>query len=150
MQDKFHSNGAEQFESPCVSFNLRKCSHIVGRIYEREMHDAPVHGPLFGILIAVRKRGSVSITALAKDMGLDRTTLTRNLRPLEEQGFIRIAPLSANRKEVTLLEKGEVALERSLASWRNAQTKVLRELGEDRWERMRKDLAAVMALDERI
>lgn len=136
------------YEACCVSFNLRKSSQVVSRIYAREMQDSPVRGPLFALMMIIRKRGPSSITDLAKEVGLDRTTLTRNLKPLEQRGLVHIEPVSANRKEVSLLPEGEAALTEAVQCWRKAQAKVVDQLGEDRWTRMRSDLAAVMALGQ--
>jgi DNA-binding MarR family transcriptional regulator len=136
------------YQACCVSFNLRKSSQVVSRIYAKEMHDSPVRGPLFALMMIISKRGPATITALAEDVGLDRTTLTRNLKPLEQRGLIRIQQVSSNRKEVSLLPEGELALRCAMESWRRAQAKVVNELGEERWSRMRDDLAAVMALGQ--
>jgi DNA-binding MarR family transcriptional regulator len=135
------------FERSCVAFNLRKCSTVVSRIYQKEMRGAPVKGPLFSLMATISRRGPSTITALAEDIGLDRTTLTRNLRHLEQRGLIRVVRVTASRNEVSLLPKGEVALQESMTSWRRAQEKVLGQLGETRWDRMRKDLRAVMMLE---
>jgi DNA-binding MarR family transcriptional regulator len=153
----FARNGKEQpgkeecrfFETACVSFNLRKSSRIVSRIYAREMADAPIRGPLFSLLASIHKLGPRTITAVAHDLGLDRTTLTRNLKPLRERGLVEIRQVNANRKEIRLRPKGESALRRSLDCWRKAQKRVVDELGEDRWNRLREDLRAVMALGGR-
>jgi DNA-binding MarR family transcriptional regulator len=136
------------YQACCVSFNLRKSSQVVSRIYAKEMHDSPVRGPLFSLMMMIYRRGPASITMLAKEVGLDRTTLTRNLKPLEQRGLIRIEQVTANRKQVSLLPDGEEALHRAIECWRKAQDKVVNELGEERWNRMRDDLAAVMALGQ--
>src|ERR1700722_6501237 len=78
--------------SACVAYNLRKSSRIVSKIYEKEMRGAPVKGPQFSLMIIIARRGSATISGLAKDIGADRTTLTRNLRQLEKKGVIRIDP----------------------------------------------------------
>jgi DNA-binding MarR family transcriptional regulator len=137
------------FEISCVSFNLRKAARIVSRVYQNEMRSAPVKGPLFSLLATISRRGSTSITALANGIGLERTTLTRSLRHLEQRGYIQIRALAANRKEVSVLPAGEAALRVALVFWRLAQDKVVQALGEDRWNRMRADLAAAMTLDRR-
>ena len=145
-------SGAEPavFESACVALNLRKSSHIVSRYYAKQMRDSPVRGPLFSLLAMIRRHGSANITVLARDIGLDRTTLTRNLKQLEQRGFIEVSPAMANKKAVRLLPDGEAALQEALLHWRKTQDKVVSELGEARWKRMRRDLAAVMALGNQI
>jgi DNA-binding MarR family transcriptional regulator len=134
------------FDTCCVAFNLRKTARAVSKIYDQEMRGAPIRGPLFSVLVIISKRRSASISGLANDIGLDRTTLTRNLKPLEKRGLIRIAPGTNRSKDVTLLPKGEAALQESMAYWRKAQEKVVQALGEDRWQRMRHDLSAAMAI----
>ncbi|HWE51923.1 MAG TPA: MarR family winged helix-turn-helix transcriptional regulator [Bryobacteraceae bacterium] len=131
-----------------MAFNLRKSAQVVSRIYAREMQDSPVKGPLFSLMMTINRHGSASITALAHDIGLDRTTLTRNLKPLQQKGLIQISRVTANRKEITLLPEGEAALRTAIGCWRKAQAKVVRRLGEERWDRMRQDLAAVIALSQ--
>jgi DNA-binding MarR family transcriptional regulator len=110
------------------------------------MADAPIRGPLFSLLVTIHKLGPGTITAVAKDLGLDRTTLTRNLKALTERGLIEVRQVTANRKEIHLRPRGEAALRKSVDYWRKAQKRVVDELGEDRWNRMRQDLRAVMAL----
>ncbi len=136
------------FQSCCVSFNLRKSSQVVGRIYAKEMQDSPLCGPLFSLMMVISRQGPATITALAQDIGLDRTTLTRNLKSLEQKGLIQIGRAGANRKEIALLPEGEAALRDAMKCWRKAQAKVVRQLGEERWNRMKEDLAAVMALGQ--
>jgi DNA-binding MarR family transcriptional regulator len=136
------------FETSCVSYNLRKSSHIISRIYAKEMADAPISGPLFGLLASIHKLGPRTITAVAKDLGLDRTTLTRNLKALTQRGLIEVRQVSANHKEIRLRPQGETALRTSLDCWRKAQQRVVDTLGEDRWHRMLEDLKVVMALGQ--
>ncbi len=135
-------------ETPmCVAYNLRKSSRIISKIYEKEMRGAPIHGPQFSLSIIIAKRGTTTITGLARDIGADRTTLTRNLQQLERKGLVRISRGRDHRsKAVTLLPSGEQALLASFAHWKRAQRKVVAALGEDRWQRMLRDLSAVAAL----
>ena len=134
----------------CVAYNLRKASRIASKVYEKEMRGAPVHGPQFSLMIIIAKRGTETITGLARDIGADRTTLTRNLRQLERKGLIRISQGSDNRaKAVALLPDGEKAIRESVRHWKRAQTKVVDALGAERWSRMLGDLAAVAAIAKR-
>ena len=138
-------------ETPtCVAYNLRKSSRIVSKIYEKEMRGAPIHGPQFSLMIMIAKRGPQTITALARDIGADRTTLTRNLRQLERKGVIAISNGKDDRtKSVSILPAGEKALRDSVPYWKRAQTKVVAALGEDRWSRMLSDLSVVSTLATR-
>jgi DNA-binding MarR family transcriptional regulator len=99
-------------------------------------------------MMTIRRTGPATISALAREVGLERTTLTRDLRSLEQRGLIRIRAAEANSKSVVLTKQGEQEVVESLGHWQAAQTRVLQALGAERWERMRSDLAAVMALEQ--
>ena len=137
--------------SRCVAYNLRKAARITSKIYEKEMRAAPVQGPQFSLLVIIAQRGPMTISRLADAIGADRTTLTRNLRQLENKRVIQIAPGGDPRsKQIKVLPKGEAALRASVKYWEKAQRKVLDALGEDRWSRMLRDLSVVSALDQEI
>jgi DNA-binding MarR family transcriptional regulator len=112
------------------------------------MAEAPVRGPLFSIMMTIRKCGPATISALAREVGLERTTLTRDLRSLERRGLIAMRAAGANSKAVTLTAHGEKDLEASVLRWRAAQKRVVDALGAERWQRLRGDLAAVIALEQ--
>jgi len=135
------------FESKCVAFALRKSALTVGRIYSAEMAEAPLRGPLFSLMMTIRRTGPATISALAREVGLERTTLTRDLRSLEQRRLIQISAGGANSKSVVLTKLGEQEVQKSLVHWQAAQARVLEALGTERWKRMRADLAAVMALE---
>ena len=133
--------------SPCVSYNLRKASLIVSKLYAREMRAAPIRGPQYSLMMMISRRENPRISELARAMGADRTTMTRNLEQLQKKGWIRVEPGKDGRtKAVQIAPKGKTALERSIAYWHKAQKRVLKALGDDRWRRMLKDLSALSAL----
>jgi len=131
----------------CVSYNLRKASRIVSKVYTKEMRSAPVRGPQYSLMMMITRLESPAVSELAEHTGADRTTMTRNLGHLEKRGFIRIAQGKDTRsKAVELTPKGKAALKRSVPHWRRAQAKTLELLGEDRWNRMLTDLSALSTL----
>jgi DNA-binding MarR family transcriptional regulator len=134
----------------CVSYNLRKASRIVSKVYTKEMRLAPVRGPQYSLMMMIARRERPTISEIAEHTGADRTTMTRNLGHLEKRGFIRIVQgKNLRSKAVELTPKGKAAIERSVPYWRKAQAKVLELLGEHRWERMLTDLSVLSALAAR-
>ena len=79
---------------------------------------------------------------------MDRTTLTRNLRPLENQGLLRIMPGEddAREREVTLMQPGHEILARAFPLWKNAQQQVKKDLGQSRTDRLLHDLSATVEI----
>jgi DNA-binding MarR family transcriptional regulator len=98
-------------------------------------------------MMMISKRQDPAISELARDMGADRTTMTRNLEQLQKRGFIEITQGKNFRtKAVRVSRHGQAALQRSIAYWQKAQSKVLKTLGQDRWTRMLTDLSALASL----
>ena len=74
------------------------------------------------VLAAVGARGALSIKSLADSLEMDRTTLTRDLRPLEERGYVLLAPERRHRSRMlTLTAAGHAALLEALPLWEDAQ-----------------------------
>lgn len=137
----------EGVPTACVSYNLRKASRIVSKVYAREMRYSPIRGPQYSLMMQIVRRENPRISQLAREVGADRTTMTRNLEQLEKRGFVRVTQGKDMRtKAVQATPKGKAALERSISHWRKAQTKVLKTLGDDRWRRMLDDLSVLGSL----
>ena len=93
------------------------------------------------ILVAAGADDALSITALAKLMGMDRSTLTRNLAPLAREGLIRIGDEGWRRsRTVEITKQGHLRLREALPLWEKAQETLRRKLGVRRWTEIRSDL----------
>jgi DNA-binding MarR family transcriptional regulator len=136
--------------SSCVSYNLRKASRIISKLYAKQMRPAPIRGPQFSLMMMISRQDSPTISELSREIGADRTTMTRNLDQLEKKGFIQVVQGKDMRtKAVEVTPKGKAALERSIAYWQKAQVRTVKALGEDRWERMLEDLSVLEKLASR-
>ncbi len=97
------------------------------------------------VLGATGMLGPLTINRLAEAIVMDRTTLTRNLRPLEKQGLLRIRSGKDRReREVSITKRGQVILAKGYPLWKKAQGKVVKGLGQQRVNRLLKDLSAVV------
>jgi len=87
------------------------------------------------------------MTTLADALAMDRTTLTRNLRPLERRGLVRVTTGDDRRvRIVTLTTRGRTALADALPLWKKAQAQVAEAFGQQRLERMLGEVAALETL----
>jgi DNA-binding MarR family transcriptional regulator len=128
----------------CTSANLRRAARGVTRVFDAAMQPCGIKGTPFTLLVAVGMVGRARLTPLAERLGMDRTTLTRNLKPLVDKGFVRIAPGEDRRSRVvTLTPGGRAALEQALPLWEQAQAKIVAGLGKQRWRGLMADLAAL-------
>lgn len=143
------SNDIAQYLEPahsCVCFNLRKSARAVTQRYEEALKPTGLRATQFSLLVATRLMGSITVSSLAKALVMDRTTLTRNLKPLEKQGLLRISLGRDDRREreITLTGSGQAILAKALPLWQGVQGEVKKELGQARFNRLLHDLSATI------
>ncbi|HEX4265340.1 MAG TPA: MarR family winged helix-turn-helix transcriptional regulator [Verrucomicrobiae bacterium] len=96
------------------------------------------------ILRALDAKNGWSMAELSDWLGMDRTTLLRNLRPLQRDGLARAKGGGrGGLVKLEITEKGRIALTKMLPSWRSAQDKVVAILGKERWAAIISDLDEV-------
>ncbi len=132
----------------CVCFHIRKSARAITQLYEDALRPTGLRATQFSLLVAIRVMGTATINGLAKALVMDRTTLTRNLKPLEKHGFVRIMPGKGDRREreVTLTLTGQEILSEALPLWRTVQESVIEAMGQGRATRLLKDLSATVEL----
>jgi DNA-binding MarR family transcriptional regulator len=109
----------------CVCAGLRRAARAVSRHYEREMRSTGLRGTQFSVLAALANGGATSIGQLANRLGVERTTLTRNLKPLESKRWIKISGSEDGRvRFVAITAKGRGMARAALPAWRAAQESV--------------------------
>lgn len=128
----------------CACQKLRVASRKVTRIYDEALKAAAITPAQFTMLGYIGNSDAVSLTQLAEILGLERTTLTRNLKPLERDGLIDISPQGYRRsRSVSLSNKGLKALEIALPLWHEAQSSLKKQLGSQIWNHIQNDLTKV-------
>lgn len=131
----------------CTCLNLRKASRVVTQLFDQVLQPSGILANQFTLLAALSLAGNVTIKHLAHELVMDRTTLTRNLKPLERDGLIQIEPGQDQRmRVVSLTQKGHAALATALPLWQQAQAKVIEELGRDRWQALLSHLSDAVSL----
>jgi DNA-binding MarR family transcriptional regulator len=133
MEQRERINACAEVAMNCVCFNLRRASRMVTQLFDEVLRPSGLRITQFTLMVAVRLRGSAPIQALADILGTDRTTLTRNLKGLEEAGMVSSSAGTDRRSRlVSLTPKGEQALDETLPLWRQAQQRAVESLGEER------------------
>ena len=133
----------------CTCFNIRRASRSVTEYYDSFLAPSGVRATQFTMLGAAALMGPASVTRLAERLALDRTTLTRNLRVLAEEGLVTISAGKDRRERVVqLTEAGQTAIDRATPLWHKAQSRLIENLGEQRWRRMIEDFADLSDLLE--
>ena len=124
----------------CVCHRTRMAARAVTRLYDDALRSVGLRATQLAVLVAAGADDVVSITALAKLMGMDRSTLTRNLAPLEREGLIRVGNEGWRRsRTVAITKEGRSRIREALPLWQKAQERLRQKLGR-RWAAIRADL----------
>ena len=103
------------------------------------------------ILVSLMGKESWSMADLSDWLGMERTTLVRNLRPLQRDGFVNVGGGGrGNLVELSITAKGRKQVEKLVPAWKSAQSAVVKTLGEKRWAEILSDLeTAALALNKK-
>ena len=136
----------QESQARCACFNLRRAARAVTQFYEGFLQETGLRVTQLSILFASYLTGEVTVSHLADELGMDRTTLTRNLKPLQDQGLISVKQGNDRRtKAITLTLKGKELLIRALPRWKEAQEQLVRRLGRDRFKSLLAELSATVS-----
>jgi len=133
--------------SPCTCQNLRRASLAITRIYDQKLAQSGLTVSQYSLLKHIKRLGPVSVSELASEIRLDRTTLVRNLKPLESEGLvIDTSPPGSRNRQLQLTPEGEKRCETAALHWQEAQTYVEEQLGREKLENLIAILSEVESL----
>jgi DNA-binding MarR family transcriptional regulator len=128
----------------CACVRARRASRALTDLYDAALRPVGLKITQFSVLRTLQRLGPVSISALAAEMALERSTLGRNLLLLKRDGLVRLGDASDMREwSVELTSRAVRLLERALPLWEEAQAKVESRLG-------KKDVATLFDLLARL
>ncbi len=116
----------------CTCFRLRRLTRRVTAVYNRALAPTGIRVTQYSLLSNLRGVAAVPLSQLAETLDMDRTTLTRNLKPLVDAGWLEVQPsaLDARVRLVSLTASGAEQLRAARAPWKRAQEEVNNTIGE--------------------
>ena len=118
----------------CTCFYMRRASRAVTHLYDDIAKPTGLRATQLSILGVLYVLGSKPISQLAEMIVMDRTTMTRDLKPLERRGLVEIKSGEDRRvRVVSLTEKGREVLAKFYPLWKRAQSHFVDGLGQDDW-----------------
>ncbi|WP_313517867.1 MarR family winged helix-turn-helix transcriptional regulator [Pseudomonas sp.] len=124
----------------CLCTQLRRTARGVTRRYDDALAGAGLTTAQFSLLRHLQRLDSPSITDLATAMGLERSTLGRNVRVLEAQGLLELGSAGDQRNRlVVMTAQGRMRLDEAVHAWNGAQAQLTQKFGSEK-------RAALMAL----
>jgi DNA-binding MarR family transcriptional regulator len=135
----------------CTCGELRKAARAITLLYDNAFKSTGLLSTQFNVLQAIYNIDSIRISDLANKLGMDRTTLTRNLSVLERHGFIEIFQGKDQRTRiVTATQKGRSAVSKTILLWNEVQRKVKQEMGENSWRELMQNLGQLVKVTEQL
>lgn len=135
------------YATPCTCTNLRRAARAITYTYDEVLQACGLRVTQYSVLRAISKAGTASITELAEWLSLERTTLARNLKPLEKRGLIQVLPGRDQRvRAVSLTAKGRQVFERAVPLWSRGQDKVRSHLGASRMDALMSILQQIQSM----
>ncbi len=130
----------------CTCFNVRRAARVITQFFDAEVGRHGIRPTQAPVLRALEAKDGWSMAELSEFLGMERTTLVRNLRPLQRDGLIRTKGGGrGGQVQLEITDKGRKVLAKLLPAWRAAQSKVVATLGEERWSAIISDLEQVTA-----
>lgn len=117
----------------CTNFKTRQLSRLLSRHYDAELAKAGLKTTQYSLLTHVLRLGAITPGELARRMGLDASTLTRNLQPLLAAGWLlQEAGADARSRSITITADGREKQAEAARHWKAAQLQVDAALGSER------------------
>jgi len=125
----------------CCCLHFRKITRAITQMYDKYLESTNIRITQFTLLVALASTRAKTLTEIAESLVMDRTTLTRNLKPLEKLELItKVATTDKRTKAYTLTEKGRDTLRLALPLWQQAQRKVKDTFGDSRYQNVASEL----------
>jgi DNA-binding MarR family transcriptional regulator len=142
---RFDMDKFTEMASTCACFQFRKASRSVTQLYDQILAPIGLRSTQVVILVASQVLGPCGFARLARELVMDRSTITRNLQPLVAQGLLKVTgKIGRGGKSVEITPAGQQALANAIPYWDEAQGQLRKHLGQDRWDRVMSDLSDVV------
>ena len=129
----------------CACANLRRATRVVTQVYDAALSPVGIRATQFTLLATLAITGEVALTRLAEELVMDRTTLTRNLKPLIARCLVRVEKARDQRvRHIRLSDDGMQLFQLARPRWGKIQAQLMERLGPARMVSVLDDLNATM------
>ena len=140
---------ADDFACACAT--ARRVARTLTQVYDSALRGSGLEAPQFALLMTLEQKGPCTQAALGQHHALDKTTVSRNVRWLEKQGWVRSATGPDRRaRELQLTPEGRRRLAAATPNWRRAQAQLRSEMTSGEWKAMFSAFASAGAAGERV
>ncbi len=120
----------------CIVANIRAASRAITQFYDAMLKPSGLRITQFTLIAALIESEPISLTRFADVVAMDRTTLARNLAPLEREGWLVVAVDEFNKRQriISTTQEGHQRYQEALKLWQQAQAHMIEHFGTQSWE----------------
>ena len=131
----------------CTCFNLRKAARAVTQAYDEALKPSGLRATQLQVLNVISLKGPAAMSEIANVLVMDRTTLTRNIKPLIDKGLLKsVAGEDRRQRPIAITTKGKQNLKKALPYWQKAQESFSKRLGMKRFAELLSNLEETINL----
>lgn len=114
----------------CLCLRVQRASRAVGRRFDEVLRPLGLNNWQFSLLMVLHQPSPPTVNGLAEELGMDRTTTTKNLKPLERRGLLEIRQdrEDARIRRILLTDAGRVLLAEAARYWQDTNDAVAAKL----------------------
>jgi len=134
-----------QVRDHCLCLHAQRAARVLARRFDDVLRPLGLTNQQFSLLMSLNRPRPPGIGAVAEVLGMDRTTLTAALKPLERRGLARtvVDPDDRRGRNIVLTSDGEELLARAVPVWRDTHAAVEQAMPDVNADQLRHDLAAI-------
>ena len=133
--------------SNCYCANIKRAENKITALYNHHLEKAGITRGQYALLANIERNPGISVSALAETMDLERTTLVRNLKPLEARGLIVDAACKGRSRSLQLSAEGKETFARARIYWQQAQDELEAFLGQEQIAELNHLISAILELN---
>ncbi len=132
--------------TPCLCESLRRATRMVTRMYDDALRPVKLRITQVSVLAHLRRNGDVRVRDLAARLQIEETTLTRNIRLLEQEGLVATrAGEDRREKHLSLTRAGQDVLAKAVPLWRGVQEDLRQRISTETWDAAFRTLPGIAA-----
>ena len=126
---------------PCVCTSIRKAARILARTYDAALAQTGMSVTQLAVMRAVLRHPNESLSRVAADLAMDRTSLYRALEALRRRRWLTLNQGRDNRSRSAFITKsGELALLQTDPGWGKTQSDIVDRFGPSKWQVFAREL----------
>ena len=129
----------------CALATARQTARVLTQLYDGHLAEAQIEAAQFALLMTIDAMAGKSQAELGRMIGMEKTTLSRNLKLLRAKGWISFATVTDRReRRISLTKEGRARLDQAKPAWRRAQATLRSQMSASEWEGMFDAMQSVM------